>query len=288
LQLRRAIGKVAAGAEVLARLVGAGEPDRDAIDEQVHALEHLVHTALRTNSGAPGLDERNAARLRVHVLELKAAVAELEGSDPRRVAQTYRRLKAVLRCVEHIHDHAERGKFRRWAAAVPTVLPQKELVLGEGQPQTARVASAVRWGLVLAVAMDSCVDGMLIGLASSVQLTSGWLMAMATAIEMCFLGYSFACSVFKDPRPSLLARAVLPVPPLAMLLAALAAFAGAGEVQQLPAFSGLIAFALVALLFLVLQELLLEANEKEGGELWQISVWLYVGLLLSLCLDVVL
>merc|ERR1719401_48968 len=72
-------------------------------------------------------------------------------------------------------------------------LPELQLVPAHGEAATA-TPGPVPWGLVLAVLVDSIVDGMLIGLAGSVALNSGWLMAVATAIEMGFLGYSFACS----------------------------------------------------------------------------------------------
>merc|ERR1712048_86631 len=101
-------------------------------------------------------------------------------------------------------------------------------------------------------------------------------------------GYSFACAVLRGKKRSFLAICVLAIPPASMVVAACIACVGTDKVEHLPAFSGLIAFALVALLFLVLQELLIEANEKGGGELWQISVWLYIGLFFSLCLDILL
>ncbi|CAK0846861.1 unnamed protein product [Prorocentrum cordatum] len=88
-------------------------------------------------------------------------------------------------------------------------------------------------------------------------------MATATALEMGFLGYSFACSLVKALR----CRAFVPVlavPPLAMVAASVAASAAAARLEHSPAFCGLIAFSLVALLFLVLQELLIEAHEKDG------------------------
>jgi len=145
----------------------------------------------------------------------------------------------------------------------------------------------VPWGLIFAVVIDAVIDGMLIGLAGSVAYTSGLLMALATAIEMGFLGYSFACSLTKSVR-RLTATIILGLPPLAMLGAAAAATAGATYVEHMAAFCGLVAFALVAVLFLVVQELLVEAHEKEEGEAWHISVWLYMGLLLSITLDVLL
>jgi len=141
--------------------------------------------------------------------------------------------------------------------------------------------------LFAGVVVDSCVDGMLIGLSASVMPESGWLMAVATAIEMCFLGFSFACAV-RGKTSQVTAFLTLSFPPMAMLVASCTAWVGAYWVEHSFVFAGLIAFALVALLFLVLQELLLEAREKEDGQLWQVSMWLYVGLFLSLFLDILL
>ncbi|CAE8623952.1 unnamed protein product [Polarella glacialis] len=116
------------------------------------------------------------------------------------------------------------------------------------------------------------IDGMLIGLSGSVDKKTGCLMAMATAIEMGFLGFSFACSIVQSKGVArLLSLLILATPPLAMLAASLAASAGAQEIEGSPAFVGLIAFSLVALLFLVVEELLLEAHAKEDGDSWHIS-----------------
>ncbi|CAE7575712.1 unnamed protein product [Symbiodinium natans] len=78
------------------------------------------------------------------------------------------------------------------------------------------------------------------------------------------------------------------MPPVTMLFASTVAFLGADEAKTTPAFCGLIAFALAALLFLVLDELLVEAHEKEESEGWSVSVFLYCGLLLSIGCDVLL
>jgi zinc transporter ZupT len=154
-------------------------------------------------------------------------------------------------------------------------------------PESTPLSSRLPRRLFAGVVVDSCVDGMLIGLSASVVPESGWLMAFATAIEMCFLGFSFACAV-RGKTSQVGAFITLSVPPIAMLVASCTAFIGAYWVEHSFVFAGLIAFALVALLFLVLQELLLEAREKEDGQLWQVSMWLYAGLFLSLFLDILL
>jgi zinc transporter ZupT len=171
---------------------------------------------------------------------------------------------------------------------VPKVSPECDIenaVLASCPPESTPLPSRLPRRLFLGVVVDSCVDGMLIGLSASVVPESGWLMAIATAIEMGFLGCSFACAV--SGKTSQIATFItLSVPPMAMLVASCAAWIGAYWVEHSFVFAGLIAFALVALLFLVLQELLLEAREKKDGQLWQVSMWLYVGLLLSIFLDI--
>lgn len=86
----------------------------------------------------------------------------------------------------------------------------------------------------------------------------------------------------------MVAVALAAMPPLTMLAASLLADWSSNRVQGTPAFVGLVAFALVALLFLVMQELLLEAQETEDGDSWSVSIWLYLGLALSLCVDIIL
>ena len=50
-------------------------------------------------------------------------------------------------------------------------------------------------------------------------------------------------------------------------------------------FVGLIGFSIVALLFLVTQELLAEAAELGGEGVWYISVWLFVGVFTIVVLE---
>merc|ERR1712066_535523 len=100
-------------------------------------------------------------------------------------------------------------------------------------------------------------------------------------------GFSFACSLVKTVRCRT-AAVTLAVPPLMMLTSSMVASVCATRVEQTPAFCGLMAFALVAVLFLVVQELLIEAHEKEGGEAWHVGILLYLGLVLSVGLDIVL
>ncbi|CAE8620469.1 unnamed protein product [Polarella glacialis] len=281
-RLRLSFDRLQASAGSLTGLVARDEVDREAVDEEIHNIEFLLDSSRRVCRGAEPIDRRNASRLRHHVSELIQGTDKLRLMDPRKPAEVDGQLQLTAETVRHIHSHAERATFRRWAVYRPATVEEVP------QASTARGAGALPLGMILAVIVDSAVDGMLIGLAGAVASASGWLLAMATAIEMGFLGYSFACSLTQAVSLSWEAAVILMVPPLAMLCASVAAYLTAYQVQGTPIFSALIAFALAAVLFLVLQELLLEAHEKQESEGWTVSVWLYIGLLMSICIDIAL
>mmetsp|Transcript_83266 Transcript_83266/g.226128 ORF Transcript_83266/g.226128 Transcript_83266/m.226128 type:complete len:226 (-) Transcript_83266:107-784(-) len=224
------------------------------------------------------MDRRSASRLRKCVAELIQDVEELKRMDTNEVRQIDRQLRVANSSLLKVHSVAERAVFRRWGPR-PSSEPS-------GQPDHEAGPRKVPVGLIVAVVVDSIIDGMLIGLAGAVSAPSGRLMAAATTFEMGFLGYSFACSILKATRRCT-AVGILAVPPVAMLVAAAVACQSVSFMERTPAFSGFIAFAMVALLFLVFQELLVEAHEKEGGEAWHISLWLYAGLLVSIHIDMI-
>lgn len=319
--LQLAVERLTARAAALGQLATEDDVDRDAVDEEVHALDFLLDVASRRcQSDYPEpLDPAGTARMRVHVGDLCEQIQSARTKDATDLPAIHAELHNMAIALRRIHPHTEqRAVFRRWCprtlsptiqespSASPTscsprpcpsdqesnnldicVLPAS--AYDAAIPVKGSWKRSLPWGLVLAVLVDSVIDGMLIGLAGSVAVESGWLMAIATAIEMGFLGYSFACSVARRAeslggRP--LKYALMATPPFAMLIASVVAAAGASNIKQSAAFVGLIAFALAAVLFLVVEELLLEAHEREDSEQWSISVWLYVGLLLSICLDV--
>jgi len=280
-QMQIAVNRVVEGVDRLNELVSKDQVDRDSIDEQVHTTEYRLHAAIRNCKGATAIEEYNAQRLRFHVGELQEEINMLKNVEDTNPNFVHKQLIKAKKALEHIHEHAERAKFRRWMA--PKRSPTADILT---LPQEQKLAG-IPWGLLAAVVIDACVDGMLIGLAAGVAIMSGWLMSLATAIEMCFLGYSFACSVTCKTSCKKVFF-TLAVPPIAMLAVSCLVCLGTADVQRSWAFPGLIAFALVALLFLVLQELLLEAHETESGEVWHVSGLLYTGLLLSVVLDVTL
>jgi zinc transporter ZupT len=156
----------------------------------------------------------------------------------------------------------------------PERAPEREL----------RVKSSVPWALTLPIFVDAVMDGMLIGVMSVTNEHSAIVLALATAVEMMFLGITFGALVLKCGRKKWLLAALLPV-----VLSSSGAFGAvsanllASELQE-----ALTAFGIAALLFLACNELLKEAAENAAGESFRQSVWFFIGFLTIVMLERVL
>jgi len=110
-------------------------------------------------------------------------------------------------------------------------------------------------------------------------------MAIATCIEMGFLGLSFSASIRAATTNTCLWLTISLMPCFTMFGGCML---GRGLGQQLESqqaiFIGVISFALVALLFLVTQELLSEAREVAGENAF-INGMFFVGVLAGMVLD---
>jgi len=115
----------------------------------------------------------------------------------------------------------------------------------------------------VAVSIDACVDGLLIGLAYSASTTAGLSMSIATTIEMFFLGLSFSAHLGSTTSSQIKHVVIAAIPPFCLFGAGMAGRALGSLLQDNQGlFIGFIAFAMVALMYLVTQELLMESAEK--------------------------
>lgn len=125
------------------------------------------------------------------------------------------------------------------------------------QRMTARVRGPA--GLVAVSALDALIDGLVLGLGFNAGQQQGTLLAIALAIEFLFLGLSIAGAFEKAASRwtviGVTSGVALAVPPGVLI---------AQPVGNLPPSWQAVAFAfgLVALLYLVTEELLIEAHEK--------------------------
>ena len=211
------------------------------------------------------------ARMRISEL-LSDVEAVFEAVSPTEVLKMEQQLGTASASVRRLHAQTQGTAFRRWGF--------------HRMASSMSLEVRVPWGLVIAVAIDAAVDGMLIGLSTSTSVAAGMLVAIATFIEMGFLGYSFG-SALSEAQGGLKVTA-LALPPLCLLACGVGAFQLGALLQSSVIFTGLISFSLVAVLFLVIQELILEAAEKDQEQRWNVSIFIYMGLFISFVLELLL
>lgn len=136
-------------------------------------------------------------------------------------------------------------------------------------------------GLTVAIGIDLLVDGLVLGVALQAAGTAGLLLAIALTIEVLSLGLAITSSL--SERWTSRSKVVALVGGLALMLPIGAALAT--PVSLLPGvyFTSILALALVALLYLVTEELLVEAHEIEDTPL--ITAMFFAGFLGLLVLE---
>ncbi|MBR1090854.1 transporter [Bradyrhizobium manausense] len=136
-------------------------------------------------------------------------------------------------------------------------------------------------GLVVMVAVDIFIDGLVVGIGFAAGAKQGLLLTVALTIEVLFLGLSLTGELSESIRQP--AKVLAIVAGLAILLPVGAAIGI--PVSHLPNFwiAAFFSFGLVALLYLVTEELLVEAHSAPEKP-WVTSLF-FVGFLLILLLD---
>lgn len=121
-------------------------------------------------------------------------------------------------------------------------------------------------GLLVVVAIDVLLDGVLIGIGFAGAPRTAKLMAVGIATELLPMGISLARALRESgstrPRTALISAGIAALPVAGgATAAALAGHAGTSII------AGLLAFGAAALLYLVTEELLIEAHEHPQGRL---------------------
>lgn len=140
----------------------------------------------------------------------------------------------------------------------------------------AKAKTSVR--LLATVAVDLFIDGLVLGLGYAAGATQGWLLRVALTIEILFFGLPVAVSLKGGSRWKPLlwtAGLVLLLPIVSLASVPILAL-------PLPYPTGLLAFGLVALLYLVTAEVLVEAHDTPDKP-W-ITAMFFAGFLLLLLL----
>ena len=152
------------------------------------------------------------------------------------------------------------------------------------ESETNASASSTPWALIAAVAVDVAVDGMLIGVGSAAGKRQGLLLSVALTGCTVSLGLATASALLRSASP---ARAASFTAGLG-LLPAIGAVGGALLATQLTGawMEAALSFACAALLYLITEELLVEAHESQKGpETVFTTAVFFVGFLALLLVD---
>lgn len=138
-------------------------------------------------------------------------------------------------------------------------------------------------GLVIASGVDVFIDGLLIGISFDVGLKAGIIVTIALAIELLFLALSVASTLDREGKSKF--RIIITTVILALLVL-IGATIGGTLLQGIHGsnLEGIIAFAVAALLYLVTEELLVEAH-KVGRDSAFSTTMFFIGFLIVLILE---
>jgi len=139
-------------------------------------------------------------------------------------------------------------------------------------------------GLIFAVLLDGSIDGLLIGVAYVASGAAGLITAIALAIEMGLLGISTVTTLRKTTISTGLLVFLTLTLPLAILAAGMI---GATILSGLSGswYIALISFGCAGLLYLVTEELMIEAHEDEETDRWYVSGLFFLGFIFVVVLS---
>lgn len=145
-----------------------------------------------------------------------------------------------------------------------------------------------RWkgpvGMMSAIGIDIFIDGLVLGLAFLAGEKAGLLLTIALTLEVLFLGLTVTAELGETIR----SRAKIVAASVALALLLPIGALAATPVALLPAtvIAGFLTFGLIALLYLVTEELLVEAHAQPDSPL--ITAMFFVGFLGLLMVEEVL
>ncbi len=136
---------------------------------------------------------------------------------------------------------------------------------------------------LIAVGVDLVIDGFLIGVGFLAGEKEGLLLTFALTLEVLFLGLSVAALL---GRAGATPRDIIATTGGLSLLTAVGAGASVliGPILSGPALVGVLSFGCAALLYLVTEELLVEAHDATPDSSWRTAMF-FVGFLLVILLD---
>lgn len=136
-------------------------------------------------------------------------------------------------------------------------------------------------GLLAAIGIDVLIDGLVLGVAFNAGARAGLLLAVALTLEILSLGLALTATLGEFLKSRIMIVATVGALSLLLPVGVLLALPAAALPPVV--FTGVLAFGLVALLYLVTEELLVEAHEVEDTPL--ITAMFFIGFLAIILLD---
>jgi len=131
-----------------------------------------------------------------------------------------------------------------------------EAANGQSEP-----AGQLPLGLLVAVGIDLLLDGVLVGLGVTLGSTQGLILTIALTLEILFLSLAVCAQLLDLGIPRVRAAGVAATLGLATAVGAIGAAALLAGASR-PVLAAVLAFGAAALLYLVVEELLVEAHEE--------------------------
>ena len=189
------------------------------------------------------------------------------------IKRLYNEMNAVDRALDSIHESVE----YRWRRSRPfPIIP---------------IGSPIPLGMLLPIVIDGFIDGFMVGVSCSISINAGIVLSAANSIEMSLLGMALSTRVTKCTGSSKLVRyAAVATPPVVMVLGTLlGTYLGDISKRDPLLFTSFVSFGIVSLLYLCCNELIIEAREiQKGGNLWYVSIYLFVGVYSVIAMDALL
>lgn len=147
-----------------------------------------------------------------------------------------------------------------FCSGIGLMLLIKSLTGGHDHSEEDSHSQLIPWAMLIAVSVDLFIDGLLIGISLIAGEQGGLLVAIALAIEILFLGIAISASLMQKNIVKLLSISALIIMALLVIIGAIL---GSYLISQSNDFviEAVLAFGVVALLYLVTEELLEEAHE---------------------------
>lgn len=179
-----------------------------------------------------------------------------------------------------LHEREPVAAILGFAAGVGLMLAIRALTEPKGKARGEQAEQPV--SLLITLAVDIFVDGLLIGVSFAAGAQAGLLLTLALTLEALFLGLSGVAALRKAGASA--ARSIATATGMAALLLLGAAIGGAflsGLSGQ--ALEAVLSFGAAALLYLVTEELLVEAHEEPETPL--LTSMFFVGFLALLIVE---